>query len=213
MDLFLLSAIAGLLVPSNNKRQPALEQSMITVAVETPSTSASSKLEYPDEIKNEIYSRVESFFGASNFSAVRKSFVIIVGLGGVGSHAANMLARSGVQRLRLVDFDQVSLSSLNRHAVAVLEDVGKPKAEVVKKRLLSVVPWCDIDARVAVFNFERADQLLSGNPDYVVDCIDDVNTKAELIAYCHNNNIKVLTSMGAGGKADPTRSVSDCVNE
>ena len=85
----------------------------------------SKKVEYPNEIRNEIYSRINSFFGEENFTKIQNSFVIVVGIGGVGSHAANMLVRSGVQHIRIIDFDQVSLSSLNRHGVAVMEDVGK----------------------------------------------------------------------------------------
>jgi tRNA A37 threonylcarbamoyladenosine dehydratase len=160
---------------------------------------------------------VKVFFGDEPFAKLENSFVIIVGLGGVGSHAANMLARSGVSKIRLIDFDQVTLSSLNRHAVATTEDVGKSKAEVLRKTLLKVVPWCSIDAVVEMFKGDAAYRLLSGNPDYVLDCIDDVSTKAELIAYCMKNGLKVITSMGAGGKADPTRlriaALSDCIHD
>ncbi len=141
----------------------------------------------------------------------------VVGLGGVGSHAAHMLCRSGVGKLRLIDFDQVTLSSLNRHAVATMEDVGIPKAQAMKNRLISIVPWCNIEDYTEMFVMSEADRLLSGKPDLVLDCIDDVNTKAELIAYCKNNDIPVLTSMGAGGKSDPTRMrispLSDCIND
>ena len=82
---------------------------------------------YPQEFRDEIYSRIVTFFGDENFIKVSNAFVIIVGLGGVGSHAANMLVRSGVQKIRIIDFDQVSLSSLNRHAFANMSDVGKSK--------------------------------------------------------------------------------------
>ncbi len=79
--------------------------------------------------------------------------MIIVGLGGVGSHAANMLARSGVQRMRLIDFDQVTLSSLNRHAVATMDDVGIPKVEALRRFLRKVVPWVEIDAVAEMFRY------------------------------------------------------------
>ena len=84
----------------------------------------------PLEIEEEVWSRNRSFFGDEGFDAIRGTFVVVVGLGGVGSHAAHMLARSGVGAMRVIDFDQVSLSSLNRHAVASLRDVGRPKSEV-----------------------------------------------------------------------------------
>lgn len=138
-------------------------------------------------------------------------------MGGVGSHCVNMLARSGVGRIRIIDFDQVTLSSLNRHAVASLKDVGTSKAEAMKKRLGEIVPWCEIEAIAEMFIGTSADQLLSGNPTFVVDCIDDVNTKAELIAYCVHHKYPILASLGAGGKADPTRlriaALSDCIND
>jgi tRNA A37 threonylcarbamoyladenosine dehydratase len=173
--------------------------------------------EHPIEIKNELFSRINSFFGEQKFTDMENSFVIVVGLGGVGSHAANMLVRSGIKKIRLIDFDQVTLSSLNRHAVAYMEDVGKSKAETMYRRLRKVVPWAEIDYIAELFKGSEADRLLAGKPTFVLDCIDDVNTKAELIAYCVHNNIKILTSMGAGGKADPTRMkiapLSDCIND
>lgn len=173
--------------------------------------------EYPPEIKNELFSRVESFFGRDGLDRIKNSFVIVVGLGGVGSHCAHMLVRSGVSRLRLVDFDQVTLSSLNRNAVATMHDVGTSKASAMRQHLLNIVPWCHIEAYPEMFTMADADRLLGGQPNVVLDCIDDVNTKAELIAYCKHHNIPVFTSMGAGGKADPTRiriaALSDCIND
>jgi len=123
-----------------------------------------------------------------------------------------MLVRSGVAKIRLIDFDQVTLSSLNRHAIAALGDVGQSKAIVLKKRLQEISPWCEIEAVTEMFVGSEARRLLgpfigssSGSsssdsqpPTYVLDCIDDVNTKAELIAYCVKNGLPVLTSMGAG---------------
>lgn len=128
-----------------------------------------------------------------------------------------MIARSGVGRVRLIDFDQVTLSSLNRHAVATLADVGISKASAMKKHLEGIVPWCEIEAVSEMFVMKEADRLLGGKPDFVLDCIDDVNTKAELISYCFKNGIRVVTSMGAGGKADPTKlriaPLSECIND
>jgi tRNA A37 threonylcarbamoyladenosine dehydratase len=114
---------------------------------------------------------------------------------------------------------QVSLSSLNRHAVATLANVGRPKSEVLAARLKESVPWCRVDARAAMFTAERALELLAPwaassrddpklagrRPDFVLDCIDDVNTKADLIAHCVQLGLKCVTACGAGAKADPTR--------
>ncbi|KAJ3276222.1 hypothetical protein HDV01_005670 [Terramyces sp. JEL0728] len=157
------------------------------------------------ELMEEQLSRNVAFLGKEGVEKVRKSFVIVVGLGGVGSHAAHLLVRSGVEHVRFIDFDQVTLSSLNRHAVATRKDVGIPKVIAMKNHLLQVVPHCKIEAKVELFELAKATALLSGNPDYVLDCIDHLETKAELIQYCIEKKIKVISSMGAGAKADPSR--------
>ncbi|CAE7764726.1 TCD2, partial [Symbiodinium microadriaticum] len=112
---------------------------------------ARTKGECNDEIKHELFSRVSPFFGSDNFSDLENSFVIVVGLGGVGSHCANMLIRSGVRKMRVIDFDQVTLSSLNRHAVANMKDVGLSKAEVMCRHFRNIVPWCEIEACAEMF--------------------------------------------------------------
>ena len=132
----------------------------------------------------------------------QQPLVVVIGLGGVGSHAAHLLFRSGVRRLRLVDFDQVTLSSLNRHATATRQDVGTPKAVALRAALLAVDPEADIDARVSLFCAKIADKLLEGEPALVIDAIDDLKTKAELQAHCIKTGLRVLSALGAGGKAD-----------
>jgi tRNA A37 threonylcarbamoyladenosine dehydratase len=137
--------------------------------------------------------------------SIRKSKVCVVGLGGVGSHTAVMLARGGVQELRLIDFDQVSLSSLNRHACATLLDVGIPKVTCVKN-FCANLGVTSIDARAEMYAKDSGPTLLGDTEwDLVIDCIDDVPTKAALLAYCIRNKIRVFSCMGAGGKSDVTR--------
>lgn len=128
--------------------------------------------------------------------------VIVVGLGGVGSHAAHLLLRSGLRRLRLIDFDQVTLSSLNRHATATRLEVGTPKATALRTALLAICPDAQIEARVTLFCAADAVSLLGGSPSLVVDAIDDIKTKAELQVYCVRSGLRVLSALGAGGKAD-----------
>jgi tRNA A37 threonylcarbamoyladenosine dehydratase len=130
--------------------------------------------------------------------------------------------RSGIGKIRLIDFDQVTLSSLNvryiystkvheltqdtqRHSVATLNDVGTPKVIACQKQYEEIAPWVNVDAQVELFSLDDADRLLAGNPDWVLDCIDNIPTKVDLLAYCHKHNIKVFSAMGAGGKWDPTR--------
>ena len=154
---------------------------------------------------------------------MRNSFVIVIGLGGVGSHAVTALARSGVSHIRIIDFDQVTLSSLNRHALATLADVGTPKVHCVRKRLEQIVPWIHFDCRNELYSNEGAGVLLQPwsldttstssvgddfaghRPDFVLDCIDNISSKVSLLHYCHNHSIPVISSMGAGCKSDPTR--------
>jgi tRNA threonylcarbamoyladenosine dehydratase len=148
---------------------------------------------------------------------LRASFVIVVGLGGVGSHATTALARSGVSKIRLIDFDQVTLSSLNRHAVATLADVGTPKVQCMRKRLEQVTPWARFHCCNELFRLEAAPRLLGDwnygmyngeektKPDYVIDCIDNIDSKVSLLLYCYQHDIKVISSMGAGCKADSSR--------
>lgn len=150
---------------------------------------------------------------------LRSSFIIVVGCGGVGSHAAAALARSGVSKIRLIDFDQLTLSSLNRHAVATLADVGTPKVHCIRKRLEQISPWVSFDCRNQLFGEDAADSLLGPwnlegsqdsqgqRADYVLDCIDNISSKVALLHYCHSQKLPVISSMGAGCKSDPTRVV------
>ena len=167
----------------------------------------------PPEIRAEQLSRNELYFGPAGMESITNARILIVGLGGVGSHTAHMLARAGVSYLRLVDFDQVTLSSLNRHACATLEDVGIPKVECMKRFLYKVCgECCEIDARVQMYTGDAkkdGDDLVKcpdGKQwDVVIDAIDDVPTKARLLLHCVRNNIRVISCMGAGGKSDMTR--------
>jgi len=145
--------------------------------------------------------------------SIINSSILIVGLGGVGSHTAHMLARAGVGYLRFVDFDQVSLSSLNRHACATLADVGTSKVQCLKEFLYKICGnCCEIDARAQMYTGDPSkdgDMIIcpnnDGKWDLVIDAIDDVPTKARLLAHCAKNNIRVISCMGAGGKSDVTR--------
>lgn len=165
--------------------------------------------DYDDDLILEQLARNRVFLTDDGLAKLRSSFIIIVGCGGVGSHAAAALARSGVSKIRLIDFDQVTLSSLNRHAVATLADVGTPKVYCLRKRLQQVTPWVDFDCRNELFRESSAKtQLgpLNGQaPDFIVDAIDNIDSKVDLLYYCHSHSLKVISSMGAGCKSDPTR--------
>ncbi|KAJ8763114.1 hypothetical protein K2173_023319 [Erythroxylum novogranatense] len=158
-----------------------------------------------DEIVSEQLTRNIQFFGLESQRKVTGSYVVVIGLGGVGTHAASMLLRSGVGKLLLVDFDQVSLSSLNRHAVATRADVGIPKAECLRKHFISIFPECHVEAKVLLYDASSEEEILSGHPDFVLDCIDNIDTKVALLAACVRRGLQVLSATGAGARADPTR--------
>lgn len=161
------------------------------------------------ELILEQLARNRVFLTDEGLNKLRKAFVIVVGCGGVGSHCTAALARSGVTYIRLIDFDQVTLSSLNRHAVATLGDVGTSKVGTLKKRLQQITPWVHFDLYNELFGASAAERLLGPwqgrKPDYVVDAIDNIDSKVALLEYCYKNDLKVISSMGAGCKSDPTR--------
>ena len=165
--------------------------------------------DYDDDLILEQLARNRVFFKNEGLSKLRSSFIVIVGCGGVGSHAAAALARSGVARLRLIDFDQVTLSSLNRHSLATLADVGTPKVECIRKRLEQITPWVHFDCRNELFSRQVASQQLQAwdgqTPDFVVDAIDNIESKVDLLHFCYQKSLRVVSSMGAGCKSDPTR--------
>ncbi|KAK3363309.1 hypothetical protein B0T25DRAFT_587281 [Lasiosphaeria hispida] len=170
--------------------------------------------DFDDELILEQLARNRVFLGAEGLDKVRNAFVVVVGCGGVGSHAAAALARSGVSKIRLIDFDQVTLSSLNRHAVATLADVGIPKVQCLQRRLIAITPWVRFDLRLQKFDGKSAAPLLASweggqgagqKPDFVVDAIDNIDSKVDLLKYCWDHDLPVISSMGAGTKSDPTR--------
>jgi len=165
--------------------------------------------DYDEDLILEQLARNRVFLTDEGLSKLRNAFVIVVGCGGVGSHAAAALARSGTGKIRLIDFDQVTLSSLNRHAVATLTDVGTPKVHCLRKRLEQITPWTHFNCRNELFNAGSADTQLAPMdgqaPDYVIDAIDNIDSKVALLQHCHKHNIPVISSMGAGCKSDPTR--------
>ncbi|KAG5416970.1 hypothetical protein I9W82_004601 [Candida metapsilosis] len=161
--------------------------------------------EYSEELIREQLARNYAFLTEEGMAKVRNQRIIVVGAGGVGSWVATMLARSGVGHLRIIDFDQVSLSSLNRHAVANVSDVGISKVDCLKNHLLQIVPWIEIDVQNRLWNLDSAEELLDFNPTYVIDCIDNFDTKCDLLTYCHQHKIPIVSSGGAATKSDPTR--------
>lgn len=187
---------AALKVRSNN--DSALKN-QISKALETK--------EYDDNLFREQLARNYAFLGEDGMEKLKQQYFIVVGAGGVGSWVVTMLVRSGCRRIKVIDFDQVSLSSLNRHSCAQLSDVGTPKVECLKQHLLKIAPWCQIEAINELWDKENAERLLleDGEPTMIVDCIDNIDTKVDLLEFAYRRNIEVISSMGASTKSDPTR--------
>ncbi|HPF70351.1 MAG TPA: tRNA threonylcarbamoyladenosine dehydratase [Candidatus Krumholzibacteria bacterium] len=150
--------------------------------------------------------RTVLFYGEDGFARIRAGHVTVFGLGGVGGHAALNLARSGIGRLTIVDFDTVSESSLNRSAFAGPADVGRPKTEVLAEHLARVCPDVEVRPVAAFCADESLPDLLPlegpDRPDLVIDAIDSLNPKVGLLVWCREHGLPVIASMGAAGKGD-----------
>ena len=150
--------------------------------------------------------RTELLLGEEKNERLRQSHVLVVGLGGVGAYAAEMIARAGVERMTIVDADVVSPSNINRQLVALHSTVGQPKAEILAARLRDINPEIQLTVIQEYIKDEATDLLLDREPkyDFVVDAIDTLAPKVNLIKGCLDRNVPLVSSMGAGAKTDPT---------
>ncbi|MBM66011.1 MAG: tRNA threonylcarbamoyladenosine dehydratase [Myxococcales bacterium] len=151
------------------------------------------------------FHRSERLLGSETMLGLKACHVMVIGLGGVGSWAAEMLLRTGVGHLSLVDFDKVCVTNTNRQLHATKATVGDYKAEALAARLQTVNPAADIVPVVRFYNPESEDDLLGMEPDLVLDCIDNLTAKCHLLAKCVARGIPVISSMGAAARIDPTQ--------
>lgn len=152
----------------------------------------------------EQFVRTGLLLGEEGIRKLNQSTVAVFGIGGVGGFAAEALARSGVGHLVLVDADVVSESNINRQIIATHRTIGKSKVQVMKERIEDINPEAQVETRQTFFLPENADQFDFGSYDYVVDAIDTVTGKIELVLQGQKAEIPVISSMGAGNKLDPT---------
>lgn len=137
---------------------------------------------------------------------LQQAHVLVVGLGGVGSFAAEFIARSGIGSMTIVDGDEVDNTNRNRQLPALVSTVGKPKVQVMAERLLDINPELKLEVIQEFLNPERMEEVLTSHQfDYVMDCIDSISPKIELIVASKRNNLPLISVMGAGGKYDPTK--------
>jgi tRNA A37 threonylcarbamoyladenosine dehydratase len=151
------------------------------------------------------FHRTELLVGQEGFARLREARMMVVGLGGVGSWAAEALARAGVGHLTLVDFDDVCLTNLNRQLHATRRTVGASKAGLMADRVRQINPKAEVVCEQAFYDAETSERLLAGPQDVVLDAIDNVTAKVHLLASCHARGQRVISAMGAGGRIDPTR--------
>jgi len=145
---------------------------------------------------------IELLLGKEKIERLKKSFVVVIGIGAVGSYAVEALARSGVGHLRLVDFDKIKETNFNRHILAIEPNPGKLKAEAARERIAQINPHCKVEVFPGFAAEETMDEIVAGHPDLVIDAVDSVNPKANILEFCHRKKIPVISSMGAALRTD-----------
>jgi len=150
------------------------------------------------------FSRTELLIGRDALEVLKKSNIAVFGVGGVGSYAIEGLVRAGVGHFTLIDDDLICLTNLNRQLHATRKTVGKPKVQVMRDRILEINPKAEVEVIQKFYLPENADELLLNNYDYIVDAIDTITAKIDLVIRAKTLNIPIISSMGAGNKMDPT---------
>ena len=151
------------------------------------------------------FSRTELLIGRAAMEKLAGSTVAVFGIGGVGTFAVEGLVRSGVGKLVLIDDDCICLTNINRQIHATRKTIGKPKVEVMKERILEINPRAQVITHQTFYMPECASQLVTADYDYIIDAIDTVTAKIDLILNAQKLNIPIISCMGAGNKLDPTR--------
>ena len=158
----------------------------------------------------EQYIRTAMLFGEEAVNNLINKRVVVFGVGGVGGHVVEVLARSGVGAIDLVDYDTVAVSNINRQLIATFDTIGRKKIEVMKERILSIQPECKVTLWDTFYLPEESDKFPFEEYDYIVDAIDTVTAKIDLVMQAERYQIPIISSMGTGNKLDPSRlEVSD----
>jgi tRNA threonylcarbamoyladenosine dehydratase len=156
--------------------------------------------------------RAALLFKPEGLTKLKNANVLVVGLGGVGSFAAEFLARAGVGTMTIVDGDVVDITNINRQLPALHSTVGMPKVNVVGDRLLDINPELKLTRVEEFLSPERALEIVTPDFDYVLDCIDSITPKLNLIVACKRKRVKIISSMGAGGKMEAAKVKVSCIS-
>lgn len=151
------------------------------------------------------FSRSELLLGSEVMANLSRMKVLVLGIGGVGSYVCEALVRSGVKNFVLVDSDKISLTNVNRQIHATLKTVGRSKVEVMKERMLEINPDCNIEIFEEFYLPDNHSNIINDDIDYIVDAIDTISAKIDIIVEAKKKNIPIISAMGAGNKLDPTR--------
>ena len=154
---------------------------------------------------NDAFSRTALVLGDEAMEKLARSHVAVLGLGGVGGYAVEALARSGVGELTLIDQDEVGESNLNRQLLATVDTLGLPKAEAAARRVLSINPNCTVHPMVWRYEAETREEFFATRYDYIIDCIDLVSCKLDLIQTALERGIPIISALGTGNKVDPSQ--------
>lgn len=152
----------------------------------------------------EQFSRTELLIGKEAIEKLQKAKVVVFGIGGVGSFVVEALVRAGIGNFILVDNDEVSVSNLNRQIIATTQTIGRAKVDVAKERILQINPNAKVET-IKEFFMPTSPEIFDDAVDYIVDCIDTITAKIELIVRANRLNIPIISSMGTGNKLDPTK--------
>lgn len=151
------------------------------------------------------WNRFKLLVGNQKFKKIKESVVLVIGLGGVGGYAIESLVRSGISKLILVDFDKIDVTNINRQIIALDNNIGKYKVDVLEERINMINKQCEVIKIKEKITRENINLLFDYNPDYIIDACDTIETKKEIIRKCVKNKIKFISSMGTGNKLDPSK--------
>lgn len=151
------------------------------------------------------FARLEKMIGEEKMEILKNKTILILGVGGVGGYVAEALARSGIGKLILVDFDAIELTNINRQVIALHSTIGRKKVEVFKERIQDIHPLCEVLTYDLFYQEENKNILFENEIDYVVDACDTIESKKLIIKECLKRKIPFISSMGTGNKFDPSK--------
>ncbi len=149
--------------------------------------------------------RTEALLGIEGFARLKEAFIVVAGMGAVGSFAAEALVRAGAHNIRVVDFDVISETNINRQLFALHSTIGKKKVDVARDRLRDINPACVVDNLDSFIRDRSLETVLAGEPDIVIDAIDSLNPKVQLLQGAVERGLTIISSMGAALRTDPTK--------